>query len=307
MPELPEVEVCRLGITPHILGQKVADVVVRNAKLRWPIPDEVHNVVEQTVQNVERRSKYLLLRFSTGTLLLHLGMSGSVRILEQDTAAAKHDHFEILFANGKMLRLNDPRRFGAVLWLPEHHDLQGLLTKLGPEPLTDNFSYGHLFAKAKNRKVPIKTFLMDNHVVVGVGNIYANEALFIASIHPATLVNSISEEKFNQLTDIIKQVLAAAIEQGGTTLKDFTQADGKPGYFAQKLFVYGRAGEKCDGCQTVLEEIRQSNRSSVFCPQCQLAPKPAAKPRLKKTVTKKKVLKKKVIAQPSSNPVEKNS
>jgi formamidopyrimidine-DNA glycosylase len=294
MPELPEVEVCRLGITPHILGKKVTHVVVRNAKLRWPIPDEVHSVVGQTVEKIERRSKYLLLRFSSGTLLLHLGMSGSVRILEEHIPAVKHDHFEMLFDNDKMLRLNDPRRFGAVLWFPEHRDLQGLLTKLGPEPLTQNFTYGHLFAKAGNRKVPVKTFLMDNHVVVGVGNIYANEALFIASIHPATLVNSISEEKFNELTDIIKQVLAAAIEQGGTTLKDFTQADGKPGYFAQKLFVYGRAGEKCDGCQTVLEEIRQSNRSSVFCPQCQVQVIPkqtaikAVKPKVKKTLTKKK-------------------
>lgn len=289
MPELPEVEVCRLGITPHIAGQKVADVVVRNAKLRWPIPDEVHSVVGKTLEKIERRSKYLLLRFANGTLLLHLGMSGSVRILAQDTPDIKHDHFEMLFDNGKMLRLNDPRRFGAVLWFPEHHDLQGLLTKLGPEPLTDDFTYGHLFAKAGNRKVPIKTFLMDNHVVVGVGNIYANEALFIASIHPATLVNSVSEEKFNELTDIIKTVLAAAIEQGGTTLKDFTQADGKPGYFAQKLFVYGRAGEKCDGCQTVLEEIRQSNRSSVFCPQCQVMPKPQPQ---RKTTAKKAVVKK---------------
>lgn len=293
MPELPEVEVCRLGITPHITGQKVANVVVRNAKLRWPIPDEVHSVVGKSLETITRRSKYLLLRFDSGTLLLHLGMSGSVRILDEDTPEVKHDHFEMLFDNGKMLRLNDPRRFGAVLWFPQHHDAQGLLTKLGPEPLTDDFAYGHLFAKAANRKVPIKTFLMDNHVVVGVGNIYANEALFIASIHPATLVNSVSEEKFNELTDIIKQVLAAAIEQGGTTLKDFTQADGKPGYFAQKLFVYGRAGEKCDGCQSVLEEIRQSNRSSVFCPQCQLMP--VIKP--KKKSTAKKVPKKKKVAQ----------
>ena len=297
MPELPEVEVCRLGITPHIAGQKVTQVIVRNAKLRWPIPDEVHSVVGKTLEKIERRSKYLLLRFSSGTLLLHLGMSGSVRILEEHIPAAKHDHFEMLFDNDKMLRLNDPRRFGAVLWFPEHHDLQGLLTKLGPEPLTEDFTYGHLFSKAGNRKVPVKTFLMDNHVVVGVGNIYANEALFIASIHPATLVNSISEEKFNELTDIIKQVLAAAIEQGGTTLKDFTQADGKPGYFAQKLFVYGRAGEKCDGCQTVLEEIRQSNRSSVFCPQCQIQviPKKVAKKAVKqkvKTVIKKATVKK---------------
>ncbi len=289
MPELPEVEVCRLGITPHIANRKVEEVVVRNAKLRWPIPDDVFNIVGKTLEKIERRSKYLLLRFSSGTLLLHLGMSGSVRILEQGTPEVKHDHFEMLFDNEKMLRLNDPRRFGAVLWFPEHIDQQGLLSKLGPEPLTDDFSHGHLFVKAQNRKVPIKTFLMDNHVVVGVGNIYANEALFIASIHPATPVNSIGEQKFNELTDIIKQVLAAAIKQGGTTLKDFTQADGKPGYFAQKLFVYGRAGEKCDGCQTELEEIRQSNRSSVFCPQCQVLPKQKKKAKAK--VVKKKTTK----------------
>jgi len=300
MPELPEVEVCRLGITPHIAGKQVEDVVVRNAKLRWPIPEEVHSVVGKTLEKIERRSKYLLLRFSNGTLLLHLGMSGSVRILEQYTPAVKHDHFEMLFDNEKILRLNDPRRFGAVLWFPEHLDQQGLLTKLGPEPLTDDFSYGHLFAKAGNRKVPIKTFLMDNHVVVGVGNIYANEALFIASIHPATLVNSVSEEKFNELTDIIKQVLAAAIEQGGTTLKDFTQADGKPGYFAQKLFVYGRAGEKCDGCQSVLEEIRQSNRSSVFCPQCQVLPKQSVKQTAKPKAKRKVPSKKKTAKKPTN-------
>ena len=304
MPELPEVEVCRLGITPHIAMQTVTRVVVRNAKLRWPIPDEVHGIVDQVLEKIERRSKYLLLRFSSGTLLLHLGMSGSVRILEQDTPAIKHDHFEVTFDNGKMLRLNDPRRFGAVLWFPEHHDLQGLLTKLGPEPLTDDFDHGHLFSKANNRKVPVKTFLMDNHVVVGVGNIYANESLFIASIHPAALVNSISEAKFNELTDIIKQVLAAAIEQGGTTLKDFTQADGKPGYFAQKLFVYGRSGEKCDGCQSVLEEIRQSNRSSVFCPQCQVLPKQKA---LAKKASAKKKVKAKVVKKTTNNKASKKS
>lgn len=285
MPELPEVEVCRLGITPHILNQEAIGVVVRNSQLRWPIPDDVHTIVGQKVERIDRRSKYLLLRFSTGTLLLHLGMSGTVRIIASDTPEVKHDHFDISFNNQMMLRLNDPRRFGAVLWLPKHIDEQGLLTKLGPEPLSDDFAYDHLFTKAHNRKVPIKTFLMDNHVVVGVGNIYANEALFIASIHPATLVNAISKDKFNELTDIIKQVLDAAIEQGGTTLKDFTQADGRPGYFAQKLHVYGRAGEKCDGCQSILEEIRQSNRSSVFCPKCQILTKA-------KTTTRKKPVRK---------------
>jgi formamidopyrimidine-DNA glycosylase len=165
--------------------------------------------------------------------------------------------------------LNDPRRFGAVLWLEGHQDEQGLLSKLGPEPLSDDFSYGHLFSKARNRKVPIKTFLMNNHIVVGVGNIYANEALFQAGILPTAKVGEISEQRFNKLTDIIKAVLSAAIEQGGTTLKDFTQVDGRPGYFAQSLFVYGRAGKACLTCKETLLEIRQSNRSSVYCPNCQ--------------------------------------
>lgn len=269
MPELPEVEVCRLGISPHVIAKQVTQVIVRNARLRWPIPEEVHSIVGLQVLRVDRRAKYLLLRFETGTLLLHLGMSGTVRVIEQDTAVAKHDHFDVVFSHGKVLRLNDPRRFGAVLWLAKHQDALGLLAKLGPEPLSDDFYDGYLFGKAKNRKVPIKTFLMNNHVVVGVGNIYANEALFLAGILPTTKAGNIDEQRFNKLTNIIKQVLSAAIAQGGTTLKDFTQADGRPGYFAQSLMVYGRAGQPCVNCQTILLEIRQSNRSSVFCPSCQ--------------------------------------
>jgi len=269
MPELPEVEVCRLGISPHIISQQVTGVVIRNGRLRWPIPEEVHSVVGLSVLNVERRSKYLLLRFSTGTLLLHLGMSGTVRVIEHDTPIAKHDHFDLVFEHGKTLRLNDPRRFGAVLWLANDQDEMGLLSKLGPEPLSDDFYDGYLFNKAKNRRVPIKTFLMNNHVVVGVGNIYANEALFQAGILPTTKAGDIDEQRMNALTHIIKKVLSAAIAQGGTTLKDFTQADGRPGYFSQSLMVYGRAGLLCLTCGTTLEEIRQSNRSSVFCPTCQ--------------------------------------
>jgi formamidopyrimidine-DNA glycosylase len=269
MPELPEVEVCRQGIAPHIVDNKVSNVIVRNARLRWPIPEEVKTIVGQTVIAVDRRAKYLLLRFSTGTLLLHLGMSGTIRVIDENTPVAKHDHFDLAFVNGTTLRLNDPRRFGAVLWLADHQDAQGLLNKLGPEPLSDDFSHGYLFVKAKNRKVPIKTFLMNNHIVVGVGNIYANEALFQAGILPTTKAGDISEQRFNKLTDIIKRVLSAAIEQGGTTLKDFTQADGRPGYFAQSLFVYGRAGQSCLTCKETLLEIRQSNRSSVYCPNCQ--------------------------------------
>ena len=269
MPELPEVEVCRLGISPHIIAQQVIKVTIRDSRLRWPIPEEVRSVVGLPVLAVDRRAKYLLLRFKTGTLLLHLGMSGTVRVIEHDTPVAKHDHFDLAFQHGKILRLNDPRRFGAVLWLANDEDELGLLSKLGPEPLSDDFYPGYLFSKAKNRKVPIKTFLMNNHIVVGVGNIYANEALFQAGILPTTKAADIDEARLNNLTNIIKKVLSAAIAQGGTTLKDFTQADGRPGYFAQSLMVYGRAGQACFTCQTKLEEIRQSNRSSVYCPICQ--------------------------------------
>ncbi|XPF92969.1 bifunctional DNA-formamidopyrimidine glycosylase/DNA-(apurinic or apyrimidinic site) lyase [Colwellia sp. RE-S-Sl-9] len=269
MPELPEVEVCRQGITPHILDQTVTKVIVRNAKLRWPIPDSVHSMVNSKVESVERRSKYLLIKFSHGTLVLHLGMSGTIRVIDANTEVAKHDHFDLVLSNNKALRLNDPRRFGAVLWFEQHIDEQGLLAKLGPEPLSDDLTPDYLFEKSRNRKVPIKTFLMNSHIVVGVGNIYANESLFKAGILPTALAGSISKKRFNALTDIIKEVLAAAIAQGGTTLKDFTQADGRPGYFAQQLLVYGRAGKKCMVCETILEEVRQSNRSSVFCPTCQ--------------------------------------
>ena len=269
MPELPEVEVCRLGITPHIVNQTVSDVIVRNAKLRWPISEEVTQLVGKTVLGVDRRAKYLLIRFSTGSLLLHLGMSGAIRIIDKRTEVLKHDHFDLQFANGQVLRLNDPRRFGAVLWLENHHDALGLLSKLGPEPLSDEFDEGYLFEKSRNRKVPIKTFLMNNHIVVGVGNIYANEALFSAGILPTASAGRISKKRYKALTTVIKNVLSAAIKQGGTTLKDFTQTDGKPGYFAQQLNVYGRAGEKCVQCDGKLAEIRQANRSSVFCPSCQ--------------------------------------
>jgi len=269
MPELPEVEVCRLGILPHIIKQQVSAVVIRNPKLRWPIPNEIKKLVDETVLSVKRRSKYILIKFNSGTLLLHLGMSGTVRIVENSVAVKKHDHFDLAFKHGKILRLNDPRRFGAVLWFADHLDQQGILAKLGPEPLSDDFTHDYLYHQARKRKVPIKTFLMNNHIVVGVGNIYANEALFKAGILPTTPAGKITKKRLNQLTDIIKNVLAAAIKQGGTTLKDFTQSDGKPGYFAQELMVYGRAGKPCLVCKTSLQEIRQAGRSSVFCNECQ--------------------------------------
>jgi formamidopyrimidine-DNA glycosylase len=269
MPELPEVEVCRLGISPHITNQIVKSVTVRNHQLRWPVPSDLNKLCQQSVLSVERRAKYLLIRFDTGTLVLHLGMSGTLRIIEPSTPIAKHDHFDLAFEHGKILRLNDPRRFGAVLWFDQHIDEQGLLAKLGPEPLSDEFTHEYLYSKTKNRKVPIKTFLMNNHVVVGVGNIYANEVLFLTGINPVMATGKLTKKQSHALTIKIKEVLTAAIKQGGTTLKDFTQVDGRPGYFAQSLFVYGRAGKKCLHCEAILEEIRLSNRSSVFCPICQ--------------------------------------
>jgi len=269
MPELPEVEVCRLGINPHIRHQQVQDVVVRHWQLRWPVSENIADMCGQTVIAVERRAKYLLLRFERGTLLLHLGMSGTLRVLKKGAQVTKHDHVDIVFQNGKILRLNDPRRFGAALWLDSEQQQDQYLLKLGPEPLTDSFNAEYLFEKAQSRKVPIKTFIMNNDIVVGVGNIYANEALFMAKILPMTHAGKLTLSQYETLVDAIKLVLSRAIEQGGTTLKDFTQADGKPGYFAQELNVYGRAGQACIICETKLEEIRQSNRSSVYCPNCQ--------------------------------------
>ena len=269
MPELPEVEVCRRGIEPHVLNQNVSDVVVRNAKMRWPITPNISDICGEKIINVNRRAKYLLLETSKGILMLHLGMSGTIRVIDKDTLVTKHDHFDLVLENGLALRLNDPRRFGSVLWITEDINEHSLIKKLGPEPLSPDFSDDFLYKKSRNKTVPIKTFLMNNHVVVGVGNIYANEALFLAGILPTVKAGDINKERYNRLTDIIKQVLGAAIEQGGTTLKDFTQADGRPGYFAQSLFVYGRSGQACLTCKETLLEIRQANRSSVFCPCCQ--------------------------------------
>lgn len=269
MPELPEVEVCRLGITPHLINSKITNVIVRHWQLRWPIPQEIIRLEKQTITKISRRAKYLVIETTDGNLILHLGMSGTVRIVDNSVAVVKHDHFDLVLANGKILRLNDPRRFGAVLWTTDNLDEHDLFSQLGPEPLTTEFSADYLIAKANKRKTPIKTFLMNNHVVVGVGNIYANEALFLAGISPTRLAGDVTAKQYETLVPIIKNVLASAIKQGGTTLKDFTQADGKPGYFAQSLLVYGRAKQPCVNCETTLVEIRMSNRSTVFCPACQ--------------------------------------
>ena len=270
MPELPEVETTRRGIEPHIVNQRVESMIVRNAALRWPIPEELPGwLLGQRLLQVERRAKYLLFRFEQGTVLAHLGMSGSMRILDNQQPADSHDHVELQFGNGKRLRYNDPRRFGAWLYYQSPDQEHFLLNKLGPEPLTDEFDGDHLFVVSRKKKQPVKLFIMDNHVVVGVGNIYANEALFKAGIRPAIAAGRITRAGYHRLAEEIKNVLAKAIQSGGTTLKDFVNSDGKPGYFAQHLNVYGRGGQPCQQCGTVLKEIRMAGRATVYCARCQ--------------------------------------
>ncbi|MCG8427158.1 MAG: bifunctional DNA-formamidopyrimidine glycosylase/DNA-(apurinic or apyrimidinic site) lyase [Chromatiales bacterium] len=269
MPELPEVETTRRGIAPHISGKKVTAVIVRQPKLRWPVPEALADILTGLkIDGVERRAKYLLLNTKKGTLILHLGMSGSLRILPTKTPASAHDHVDIVFGK-QCLRLRDPRRFGAVLWTEETPEQHPLIAHLGPEPLTDAFSADHLYAQSRKRSVPVKNFIMEGKVVVGVGNIYANESLFLSGIHPLKACSKLSRNSYQQLSDNIKQVLAAAIEQGGTTLKDFQREDGKPGYFAQELQVYGKAGEPCPNCGKAITQKRIGQRSSFYCTRCQ--------------------------------------
>lgn len=270
MPELPEVETSRRGIEPYILDQKVTDVIIRQRQLRWPIPATLKTQIKnQTITQVKRRGKYILLTCEAGTAILHLGMSGSLRILDSSVTAEKHDHLDICFNNKKVLRLRDPRRFGCVLWTKKDPLSHKLLCKLGPEPLSNEFNAEYLFQLSRQRKVAIKTFLMNSHIVVGVGNIYANESLFSAGINPKRSANKLSFARYQQLVPIIKDILTRAIQQGGTTLKDFTQQDGKPGYFQQTLAVYGRTGEPCTKCGKPIKQITQAQRSSFYCTHCQ--------------------------------------
>lgn len=271
MPELPEVETTKNGIAPHILNQAVARVDIRQPKLRWPIPDAVSTLLPgQIIDEVTRRGKYIGVHTGAGTLIIHLGMSGSLYFVEPDTPPLFHDHVDIHFVGlNKVLRYTDPRRFGAMLWSHEDWNQHELIAHLGPEPLTDGFNVDYLQAKAAGRKQAIKTFIMDSKVVVGVGNIYANEALFMAGIRPTRAAGNISAKRLAVFVECIKTVLAAAITQGGTTLKDFVSGDGKPGYFKQALTVYGRADLPCVVCKAPLKEIRQAQRSTVYCSHCQ--------------------------------------
>ncbi|GAB5382386.1 MAG: bifunctional DNA-formamidopyrimidine glycosylase/DNA-(apurinic or apyrimidinic site) lyase [Aliiglaciecola sp.] len=269
MPELPEVEVSRLGISPHMLGKVIEKVVVRNRQLRWPVPDDVHKVEGLEIASIRRRAKYLLIDTSAGSIMLHLGMSGRLRVVPTNTPLQKHDHIDIQLADGLCLRLNDARRFGSCLWLDGNDTSHELLSSLGPEPLTDEFDSERLVALSRGKQVCVKNFIMDNKVVVGVGNIYANESLFLAGIDPRMPAGKVSKKRYQTLTPIIKRVLAQAIEQGGTTLKDFVQADGSPGYFAQELLVYGRAKQPCTVCETPIKSVVLGQRNTFYCPKCQ--------------------------------------
>lgn len=270
MPELPEVETTRRGIAPHLVDRIIRDVVVRHRQLRWPVPHGLATRLRgQRIHAVDRRGKYLLLRCDKGTLILHLGMSGSLRLVDAAAPAGKHDHFDLLLDSGQALRLTDPRRFGAVLWTADDPARHELLRDLGPEPLAAEFDGAYLFVRSRGRKTAIKQFIMDGKVVVGVGNIYANEALFRAGIHPARTAGRLSQERCQRLAAAIKEVLREAITQGGTTLRDFVGGDGKPGYFAQRLRVYDRTGESCLVCDSAIKQLRQGQRSTYYCPHCQ--------------------------------------
>jgi formamidopyrimidine-DNA glycosylase len=270
MPELPEVETTCRGIAPHIEGQTVKQVIVRQPKLRWPVPELLNQILAGlSIQSVSRRAKYLLFTTNAGTMLLHLGMSGSLRIMKTGQRAGKHDHIDFIFNDDTLLRFNDPRRFGAVLWTTAPATEHQLLKDLGPEPLLADFNGELLYSLSRNRKVPVKSFIMDSHIVVGVGNIYANEALFMAGILPSRQAGKISLARYQKLAESIRVILLHAIQQGGTTLRDFVNEAGKPGYFKQQLKVYGRAGLPCVHCQQPLTEIRLANRSTVFCSACQ--------------------------------------
>ena len=270
MPELPEVETTCRGIAPHIEGQTLKQVIIRQPKLRWLVPETLPQILTGlSIQSVSRRAKYLLFATDAGTMLVHLGMSGSLRIITPHQNAGKHDHIDFIFNNDKVLRFNDPRRFGAVLWTSAPIAEHQLLKDLGPEPLLADFTGELLYTLSRNRKVPVKTFIMDSHIVVGVGNIYANEALFMAGILPSRQAGKISLARYERLAECIRVVLQNSIQQGGTTLRDFVNEAGKPGYFKQQLKVYGRKGLPCVDCQHPLNEIRLANRSTVFCDDCQ--------------------------------------
>jgi len=270
MPELPEVETTRRGIAPLITGRRVVRVVVRDARLRWPVPPTLaRELKDQIIVDVARRAKYLLLTTDVGSVIIHLGMSGSLRVVDHLLAPETHEHVDIVFDNGTCLRLRDPRRFGAVLWAvePLRHVL---LADIGPEPLGEAFDGAYLFGASRRRRRAVRDFLLDGNVVAGIGNIYANEALFEAGIRPKRAAGRLTRKECVRLVQTIRNTLSRALKAGGTTLRDFQNANGKPGYFQLKLKAYGRDGLPCPRCQTPIRQLRLGQRSAFFCPACQL-------------------------------------
>jgi formamidopyrimidine-DNA glycosylase len=269
MPELPEVETTRRGLLPHVQGRRVEHVLLRRADLRWPIPREVEELLpERRIDAIRRRAKYLLLDTDAGSALLHLGMSGSLRVLPADAPVRAHDHVDIALDNDRVLRFNDPRRFGCLLWQAPG-EVHPLLAGLGPEPLSDEFDGDYLFELSRGRKAPVKVFLMDQAVVVGVGNIYAAEALFMAGISPLRAAGKVSRERYAALAQAVKAILSHAIARGGTTLRDFLSPDGAPGYFEQELRAYGRGGEPCPRCGRAMKQASIGQRTTAWCAHCQ--------------------------------------
>ena len=269
MPELPEVETTRAGLAPHVEGRRVREVVLRRPDLRWPIPAEVTELLPgQRIEAVRRRAKYLLLDTAAGSALLHLGMSGSLRVVPAATPVRDHDHVDLVLDSRRVLRFNDPRRFGCLLWQAPG-EVHPLLRGLGPEPLSDGFDGDYLHARSRGRRAPVKAFLMDQRIVVGVGNIYAAEALHMAGISPLRAAGRVSRERYRVLADAIRTILGRAIVRGGTTLRDFIAPDGAPGYFEQELAAYGRGGAPCPRCGRPLRQALVGQRSTVWCAGCQ--------------------------------------
>lgn len=269
MPELPEVETVRRGLAPHLIGRRFSGVVVRNHRLRWPVPADLdQHVVGRVTERLGRRGKYLILGLDSGNLIIHLGMSGSLRLVPSGTPPTKHDHLDLLLDDGMCLRYRDPRRFGAVLW-SANPEAEPLLAHLGVEPLEADFNGDWLYAVSRGHRTAIKSWLMDAHRLVGVGNIYANEALFHAGIHPLAEAGKLSRPRCRRLVEAVRTTLERAIEAGGSTLRDFVDSHGEPGYFQQTYYVYGRAGEPCRTCGTPVRLARLGNRATYYCPKCQ--------------------------------------
>jgi len=270
MPELPEVETTRRGIAARLTDHRIDQVIVRDRRLRWPIPAGIEaRLAGQTITRITRRAKYLLIFTTGGSAIMHLGMSGSLHIVRPDIAVQKHDHYDIRMDSGDILRFNDPRRFGCLLWSGDDPTVHPLLAKLGPEPLSEAFTGQYLHAASRGRKISIKQHLMNSQIVVGVGNIYASEALFTAGIHPKRAAGRIAPERMETLVRTVKVVLEDSIRVGGTTLRDFYDGDGRPGYFRQELKVYGRDGKPCVRCRTPIRQIVLGQRSTFYCLECQ--------------------------------------